>query len=389
MKKLILLLTLLCLTGCWNYYELNNLAICTGIAIDKKDNQYEVTYLISNAKKAESSAKEGEPGTTTYNGTGDTIQDAINDLTLKIPFEPYNGHLVVIVISEEIAKEGITQVLDLLARDTESRDFFYILLGKDAKAKEILEIISPLETFPSQTLASDIETSSSKTSLIYKITYNDFLYTLLEEGTNPILNSVTILGDEEKGSDEKSLSSTVPKATIKIDTLGIFKDDKLLGWADTDESRGINLLNNSVENIYVKTKCEDNYIMSYVKDIDSKTDIDIDNKKVNVKLEGEATLLEVNCNLNLEDPKVIENIETDIKNKLNENIEKATKLIQETYNSDVLGYGNKIYKKNPKKWKNIKDNWDTIFKDLEINTEIKINIKTKGSLITTIQGEKK
>lgn len=389
MKKLILLLTLLCLTGCWNYYELNNLAICTGIAIDKKDNQYEVTYLISNAKKAESSAKEGEPGTTTYNGTGDTIQDAINDLTLKIPFEPYNGHLVVIVISEEIAKEGITQVLDLLARDTESRDFFYILLGKDAKAKEILEIISPLETFPSQTLASDIETSSSKTSLIYKITYNDFLYTLLEEGTNPILNSVTILGDEEKGSDEKSLSSTVPKATIKIDTLGIFKDDKLLGWADTDESRGINLLNNSVENIYVKTKCEDNYIMSYVKDIDSKTDIDIDNKKVNVKLEGEATLLEVNCNLNLEDPKVIENIETDIKNRLNENIEKATKLIQETYNSDVLGYGNKIYKKNPKKWKNIKDNWDTIFKDLEINTEIKINIKTKGSLITTIQGEKK
>ena len=238
MKKLILLLTLLCLTGCWNYYELNNLAICTGIAIDKKDNQYEVTYLISNAKKAESSAKEGEPGTTTYNGTGDTIQDAINDLKLKIPFEPYNGHLVVIVISEEIAKEGITQVLDLLARDTESRDFFYILLGKDAKAKEILEIISPLETFPSQTLASDIETSSSKTSLIYKITYNDFLYTLLEEGTNPILNSVTILGDEEKGSDEKSLSSTVPKATIKIDTLGIFKDDKLLGWADTDESRG-------------------------------------------------------------------------------------------------------------------------------------------------------
>lgn len=389
MKKLILLVTLLCLTGCWNYYELNNLAICTGIAIDKKDNQYEVTYLISNAKKAESSAKEGEPGTTTYNGTGDTIQDAINDLTLKIPFEPYNGHLVVIVISEEIAKEGITQVLDLLARDTESRDFFYILLGKNAKAKEILEIISPLETFPSQTLASDIETSSSKTSLIYKITYNDFLYTLLEEGTNPILNSVTILGDEEKGSDEKSLSSTVPKATIKIDTLGIFKDDKLLGWADHDESRGINLLNNSVENIYVKTKCEDNYIMSYVKDIDSKTDIDIDNKKVNVKINGEATLLEVNCNLNLDDPKVIENIENDIKNKLNENITKATKLIQEKYNSDILGYGNKIYKKNPKKWKNIKDNWDNIFKELKINTEIKINIKTKGSLITTIQGEKK
>lgn len=390
MKKLIiLLLTLTCLTGCWNYYELNNLAICTGIAIDKKENQYEVTYLISNAKKAESSSKEGEAGTTTYNGVGDTIQEAINDLTLKIPFEPYNGHLVVIVISEEIAKDGITQVLDLLARDTESRDFFYILLSKNAKAKDILEIISPLETFPSQTLASDIETSSSKTSLIYKITYNDFLYTLLQEGTNPILNSVTILGDDEKGSDEKSLSSTVPKATIKIDTLGIFKDDKLLGWADQDESRGINLLNDSVENFYVKTKCEDKYIMSYVKNIKSKTNIDVDNKKVMVNIEGEATLLEVNCNIDLEDPKIIENIENDIKNKLNETVSKATTLVQETYNSDVLGYGTKIYKKNPKKWKSIKDDWDTIFKELEINTEININVKTKGSLVSTIEGEQK
>lgn len=389
MKKIIILtLIILNLTGCWNYYELNNLAICTGISIDKKDDKYEVTYLISNAKKAESSSKEGEPGTTTYNGIGDTVQDAINDLNLKIPFEPYNGHLVVIVISEEIAKEGITQVLDLLARDTESRDFFYILLSKDAKAKEILEIISPLETFPSQTLASDIETSSAKTSLIYKITYNDFLYMILEEGQDPILNSVTILGNQEKGSDEKSLSSTIPKATIKIDTLGIFKDDKLVSWTNDDESRGINLLNNSVENIYVKTECEDNYIMSYVKDIDSKTNIDLENNTVNVEITGKATLLEVNCNIDLGNPKVIEEIETNIKNKLNEIINKSENLLKE-YKTDVLGYGNKIYKKNPKKWKEIKNDWDNIFKNLEIKTNIKINVENKGSLISTIQGEKK
>ena len=389
MKKILILILLTCLTGCWNYYELNNLAICTGISIDKTDDKYEVTYLISNAKKAESNSKEGEAGTTTYSGIGDTIQEAINDLTLKIPFEPYNGHLVVIIISEDIAKEGITQVLDLLARDTESRDFFYILLSKDAKAKEILEIISPLETFPSQTLASDIETSSAKTSLIYKITYNDFLYTLLEEGKNPVLNSVTVLGNQEKGSDEKSLSSTIPKATIKIDTLGIFKKDKLIGWTTQEESRGINLLNNSVENFYVKTTCDDNYIMSYVKDIESNTKIDLKNNKVKVTIDGKASLLEVNCNINLGDPNKIKEIENNIKDKINEIINQSTNLVQIKYNTDVFGYGNKIYKSNPKKWKEIKDNWDEIFKNLEIETEININIDTKGSLISTIKGEQK
>jgi len=54
-----------------------------------------------------------------------------------------------------------------------------------------------------------------------------------------------------------------------------------------------------------------------------------------------------------------------------------------------LGYGTKIYKKNPKKWKNIKENWDAIFKELKINAEININVKTKGSLISTIKGEQK
>ena len=44
MKKLILIPIILLLTGCWNYNELNNLAICTGIAIDKNENNYEISF---------------------------------------------------------------------------------------------------------------------------------------------------------------------------------------------------------------------------------------------------------------------------------------------------------------------------------------------------------
>jgi len=39
------------ITGCWNYHELNDLAITTGIAIDIKDDKYVVSYMIANAKK--------------------------------------------------------------------------------------------------------------------------------------------------------------------------------------------------------------------------------------------------------------------------------------------------------------------------------------------------
>lgn len=385
MKKLLIIPLILLLTGCWNYYELNNLAICTGIAIDKKENKYEVTYLISNAKKNEVSAKEGEAGTTTYTGIGETIQEAINDLQIKMPFEPYSGHLVVTIISEEIAKEGIENILDYLARDTESRNFFYILLSKNTKAKNILEIISPLQTFPSQTIASDIETSSAESSLIYKITYNDFVYTLLEQGINPVLNSITIIGNKEKGTDTKELSDTIPQATIKIDTLGIFKDDKLLGWATQDESKGINLLTNNIENFYVKTKCEDKYMMNYVENIKTKTNIDLQNNKVKVKISGKATILETNCKIDLENPDNIKKIEQDIKNELNRIIQESAYLVQKKYNTDVLGYGKLIHKKNPNNWKKIKNNWNEIFKNLKIEPEFDIKIEDQGSLIQTIK----
>lgn len=388
MKKLIILPIILLLTGCWNYYELNNLAICTGIAIDKIDNKYEVTYLISNAKKNETSSKDGEAGTTTYNGTGETIQEAINDLQIKMPFEPYSGHLVVAVISDEIAKEGLENILDYLARDTESRNFFYILLSKNTKAKNILEIISPLQTFPSQTIAKDIETSSDNSSLIYKITYNDFIYTLLEQGINPVLNSVTILGNKEEGTDTKELTNTIPQATIKIDTLGIFKEDKLIGWATLDESKGINLLSNNVENIYIKTKCEDKYMMNHIENIKVKTNIDLDNNKVLVKIKGKTSLIETNCKINLENPETIKTIEQNIKEELNRIINESTYLVQKKYKTDVLGYGKIIHKKNPKKWKEIKNNWNEIFKNLKIETEINLTLEEQGSLIQTIKEAK-
>lgn len=386
MKKLLIIPIILLLSGCWNYYELNNIAITTGIAIDKNNNQYEVTYLISNAKKNEVSSKEGEAGTTTYSGIGDTIQEAINDLQIKMPFEPYIGHLVVTIISEEVAKEGLENILDYLARNEESRNFFYLILSKNTKAKNILEIISPLQTFPSQTIASDIETSSAESSLIYKITYNDFIYTLLEQGTNPVLNSVTIIGNKEEGTDTKELSDTIPKALIKIDSLGIFKEDKLLGWATTEESKGINLLSDNVKNMYIKTKCKENYIMNYIENIKTKTKIDLEKNTVFVKISGNSKILETNCKIDLEKQDTINEIENNIKQELNQIIKQAQQLTKK-YNTDVLGYGKIIHKNNPKKWNEIKDNWDNIYKNLEIKVEYDIKIKNKGSLINTIKEE--
>ena len=52
MKKIIFsLFILLFVCGCWNYKELNEYSIVTGIAVDKSEEGYKVSTLISNVPK--------------------------------------------------------------------------------------------------------------------------------------------------------------------------------------------------------------------------------------------------------------------------------------------------------------------------------------------------
>ena len=57
MKKIIILISILLLTGC-SYIELNKLAIVSALGIDYKDNKYEVTAQVMDIQKTENSIKE-------------------------------------------------------------------------------------------------------------------------------------------------------------------------------------------------------------------------------------------------------------------------------------------------------------------------------------------
>ena len=54
-KKLLCVIFIFFLTGCYNYQEINGLAIITAIGIDKKDDKYHVSYQVINPKSNSSS----------------------------------------------------------------------------------------------------------------------------------------------------------------------------------------------------------------------------------------------------------------------------------------------------------------------------------------------
>jgi len=162
MKKVIVsLFILLCLSGCWNYKELNEYSIVTGVAIDKKDGQYEISTLISNAPKNSTDNSSNESKIVVYSGTGDSIFAAFKDIGLISPKELYLNSFSVLILSEDVAKDGIESVIDFFLRYSSSRNKFYVIVSKEDKAKDTLKIMTHLTNFPSQSISDNIKSTKN------------------------------------------------------------------------------------------------------------------------------------------------------------------------------------------------------------------------------------
>lgn len=374
-------------TGCWNYHELNDLAITTGIAIDFKEDKYVVSYMIANAKKSQGESNKQESSSVVYSGEGNSISLAYMDLNNKIPKIPYISHLEVLVISEDVAKKGVINIIDFLMRNPESRKEFYIVLSKDTEASTILQTLSPLESFPSQNIANNIKSNQSEQSTIIVSEYSEFVSKLLKQGIEPILSGIEIEGNEEEGKEQSSLESSTPSATTKIDKMGIFKDDKLVGWVGTNETIAINILNNKAGTVLLESKCDNEYMAATLSNVKTKTNINFNEDIPIVKLDivAEGALVEINCKKNLEEISVIEQLGDEFSKSLKEMLTDTIQLVQKEYQSDILGYGNMIYKNNLKKWEKIKNKWEKeIFPNLEIEMQVRISLSSKGSFEQTL-----
>jgi len=369
-------------SGCFNYSELNDYAIATGMAIDKINNGYEVSFLISNLPKSNNTSGGKDYRTVVYSGTGKTILEAVKQVGLISPKELYIGHLSVLIISDSVAKDGINPVLEFLLQEPRSKKNFQVAISKSNKAKDILSITSPLTDFPSQNLATNLKTTSNLQGSVNATDFNTVLYKLINNGIDLTLNGFYIVGDIKSGAKNSNMETNKPNAYIKLAPLSIFKDDKLVGWANKNESKGINIINNNIKELYLNIKCDTGYVVVNTENIETKKYID-KNGNITINTNGKASINEINCNIDLTNQKNINKLEKKVESKIKKLELEAIKLSKK-YNSDLFGIGLIYYGKYPKKYKNISS-----FNEFYNTTKFKINnnfkISSSGSIKQTLE----
>lgn len=380
MKKILILIPLIfLLTGCYNYRELNDLAIVSGISIEKNNKEYTVTAEIINPKKQQDASSGKEPEFVIYTGKGASMQEAFRKIVKESPKKLYGAQMDVLIIEEETAKKEMNDILDFFSRDPEVRSEFYVLVGKSTN---VLEITTPLTKISSKNILNSLEANNDYLGFASLVTFHDLIDNYLNPNIELALPTIEIKGNNNKGDSIENIESTSAETTNIISNLSIFKNNKLLGYLTEEESQAYNMVMNNAKITLMKTNYKDNeFIINEILKYSSKVDIDIKKKKVTISIKGKATIAEANYSGNLESEKTIEKIQKDLNKTTEKFIKNNIESVIKKYNSDIYGFRDMFYKKDPKTYKKLKNNWyKEIFPNLEIEVKSNITIFEKGNL---------
>ena len=163
MKKLLILLIIpFILSGCYDYNELNDLAIISGIGIDYESDEYIVTYeILSTKKEGETSAS-----SSTYNVTsrGKTVVEAFSNNGNLMDKVPYFEHVDVVVISEDIAKNNLKEVGEYIIRTSKLRNESFLAIATNSSAKDVIEAKSKEKPVASSFIMNLLENKKNSAS---------------------------------------------------------------------------------------------------------------------------------------------------------------------------------------------------------------------------------
>lgn len=380
MKKILILIPLLfCLTGCYNYRELNDLAIVSGISIDKNEDEYIVNAEVINPKKQQDASSGKEPEFVVYTSKGTSMQEAFRKIIKESPKKLYGAQMDVLIIDEETAKKELKNILDFFSRDPEIRSEFYVLVGKST---DVLEITTPLDKISSKNILDSLESNNSYLGFSNLVTYHDLIDNYLNPNIELALPTVEVVGDDTNGDSIENIESTSADAASIITNIAVFKDNKFVGYLTEEESQAYNMVMNSAKTTLMKTNYKDNeFIISEILNSSADIKIDIKKKKVTISIKGKATIAEANYSGNLEDAKEISKIQKDLNKTTEKFIKNSLKSTIQKYNSDIYGFRDMFYKQDPKAYKKLKNNWyKETFPNLEIEVKSDITIFEKGKL---------
>lgn len=386
-KYLIILLPLL--TGC-NYRELNKLGITTAVSIDYQNNNYNIIAEVVNPIKQQDASSANNSPFITFKNSAPSLQEAFRNIVLESPRQLYTAHLEIIVLSEEIVNNHLKEFLEYFTRDPETRTEIKIIIAKTDKSIEGISLQTLLTNFSSSNILESLELQSQVLGLTYEVTINELLNMYIDPYLEVTLPSMTLYGNEEIGDEKENITTSSPKATVKIGTTAITKDNKILGYLSIEESKIQNIINGNIKETILKYPYKNGYVVFEPNQIKTKKEVDIKNNKIKIELSGYSKTKEVQTNIDIKNKKEVEKLNQHFNKELEKEIINTFNNIKENYNTDIFGFRQLYYHTDHKYFKEKCNNWyEDIYPNIKLEVKSNIKLYEKGNTLGGIEYERK
>ena len=188
----------------------------------------------------------------------------------------------------------------------------------------------------------------------------------------PALNIMTQKADSRQGEEKNK-----EDINIELDGYGIIKDNILIAYADKQLSAAINILNNKYISGDITVSDPYGYDVALeVIEMNTKKKYKFngdDIETVNLHIIVNSNVGEQHSKENIYDSTNMEYLFMQQADALREDIYAIIKFAQ-THNVDILGFRNGMIRRHPIRWEKIKDDWNSIFPNLNVEIDVKSRI---------------
>ncbi len=389
----LLLIISINLYGCYSNVDLTEIAVATAIGFDRAD-QGDIRITVQIVKpgviKAKNQGSEEEP-VWVFSATGETVFSAIRNLLTTVNRKVFYSHLQLIVISEEIARDSVLDVLDLIERDKEIQRLAYVLVAKGVSAEEILKAQSELENVPAIHIKSIIDNYESLAKM-RKITLIDLLRDFNHSGnaaTSGVIQKTAAKLEKENSQQEKSNQSQgsneedkLEVKDLKVTGTAVFRLDKLVGYLDPYETRGLIFTLDMVESGIINVDNplhKDKKVAFEIVSSSAELNVKIkdDQAELMIEIKAEGRLADQQGSGDLTTPEMIVKMEESVARVIENNINLAVNKAQKEFKLDFFGFSKVLYKEHSSYWKKVESDWSNVFSELPIT--IKVSWNTSSS----------
>ena len=363
-------LTSLLLTGCWDNKEVQDINYITALGVDYKDEKY-IIYVqmldFATIAKQESGKQTEQAPIWIGRGTGSTLTEALIDLYTSSQQRVSWGHVTALVLTEAVLKpEQLSQVFDLTNRSQEIRYTKWVYGTKD-KMEDLFTVSPFFQLSPLHSLLHEPRDSYVQFSFIRPIQFVNFIRLYREKAATVMLPSLHI-------STQNWSENLKQHPILEVNGGFLIKNKELMGWLPRSDLLGTRWLasNNTHAAVVVQANGE---AVGSIRLEKPQSTIEVirkpDDASYRIKLNVIGTVQNVYKQVGIKEMK--RSTEDTLRKELQNTFRKAALIHADPYELCL-----QLYRVDPILWKKLAEEKKDIYDKTALEIDVDVNIRYWG-----------